>query len=102
MGVFEHFREHPGDRPYRRCPACGGELRMFRYSRRPGEIAFYCPGCDWNASVTDVDEARGVPSGGPLRRSRPCVLLPGGVWPCRHVTADAVVCRLVPDDAARG
>lgn len=67
MGVFEHFREHPGDRPYRRCPACGEELRMFRYSRRPGEIAFYCPGCDWNASVTDVDEARGVPSGGPLR-----------------------------------
>lgn len=59
MGVFEHFREHPGDRPYRRCPVCGGELRMFRYSRRPGEIAFYCPGCDWNASVTDVDEARG-------------------------------------------
>lgn len=38
---------------------------------------------------------------GPLRRSRPCVLLPGGVWPCRHVTADAVACRLVPDDAAR-
>lgn len=67
MGVFEHFREHPGDRPYRRCPECGGELRMFRYSRRPGEIAFYCPGCDWNASVTDVDEARGVPSDGPLR-----------------------------------
>lgn len=40
---------------------------MFRYSRRPGEIAFYCPACDWNASVADVDEERGVPSGGPPR-----------------------------------
>lgn len=67
MGVFEHFREHPRDRPYRRCPSCGSELRMFRHSRRPGEIAFYCPGCDRNASVTDVDEARSVPSDGPLR-----------------------------------
>ncbi len=42
-------------------------IRPFWYSRRPGEIAFYCPGCDWNASVTGVDEARDVPSGGPLR-----------------------------------
>lgn len=40
---------------------------MFRYSRRPGEIAFYCPACAWNASVADVDEERGVPSGGPPR-----------------------------------
>ena len=42
-------------------------FEAIKYTRRPGEIAFYCPGCDWNASVTDVDEARGVPSGGPLR-----------------------------------
>lgn len=25
-----------------------------------------CPACDWNASATNVDEARGVPSGRPL------------------------------------
>lgn len=28
MGVFEHFREHPGDRPYRRCPACDACARI--------------------------------------------------------------------------
>lgn len=32
-----------------------------------GVIVFYCPGCDWNASVTDADEARDVPPGWPLR-----------------------------------
>lgn len=64
MGVFEHFREHPGDRPYRRCPACGGELRMFRYSRRPGDCVLL-PG----VRLERFGHRRGRGEGRSLRRA---------------------------------
>ena len=57
----------PATAPTGAAPRAAGSSACSGTPAARGEIAFYCPGCDWNASVTDVDEARGVPSGGPLR-----------------------------------
>ena len=59
FGVFEHFKAHPAEAPYRRCPDCGGELHMFRHAKRLGEVMFYCPSCDWNHTIVDLSESLG-------------------------------------------
>ena len=57
--VFDSFKSLQIDVPYKNCPKCGECLRMFKHTKHPGEIIFYCQGCDWNHTVTDVHERQG-------------------------------------------
>lgn len=59
--LVEMFVEHPERMPYPVCPECEGRLKVFSLYRRPVEAVFYCPDCDWNESVTDMDEVAGEP-----------------------------------------